>query len=205
MRAIDRLRRTPKTTDSPLLPVIRPFSWDLVGRCAHRSLLRTRGRAGVPFVAIGRDTGDGLDLLLNDAPEQLGMDFRELEDFAVGNLQLRPAQWQVLHRNEGTGRPVLLGFEGDGVFSASRIVDPTFLAQAHTLIGARLLLAAVPNNRALFVADASPVADRSVHAGFTAWCQRHHHRAEGIDALTPQGFLMRQTELIGFYEPAADE
>ena len=155
----------------------------MAGQCAYRRLLPIRRRAN----------------------RHLKENLEELEQFAIGNQQLRDASWGVVHRSEGTDRPVLLGFEADGVFSASRIVDPEFLAEAHRIIGSKLLLASIPHSRALFVADASPLADRAVHAGFARWTQRHFDRAAGVDALTAQPFLVRSGELIGFYEPAADE
>lgn len=205
MRAIDRLRKTPPAADTPLLPVIRPHDWGMLHECAHRSLLRSRRGIGLPYVAIGRDTGDGLDLLLSDAPTQLGMSFAEVETFAIENLHLREAEWEVIHTNEGTGRPVLLGFEQDGIFSASRILDVAFLSQAQTRVGSKLLLVAVPHCRAIYVADASPMSDRAVHRAFSTWNQRHYDRASGVDALSPQIFLVRSGEIIGTYEPAADE
>ena len=205
MRAIDRLRRSQRGTDSPLLPVLRPAGWQMAIECAHRRLIWGRSSLDSPMIAVGRDRGTGLDLVKTAALDQLGMSLAELVDYAVGNLVLRPGDWEVIHTDEGTGRPMLLGFEGDGIFAASRVVDAEFLERAHQRIGSKVLLVGIPHNRAIFATDGSAVSDRSVHAAFAEWNERHHARAEGVDAVSPRTYVVRAGKVFAVYEAAADE
>ncbi len=203
MRALDRLaRRT--GPDAPLLPYLRPGTWPGVHACAHRSLIPYRPGPDTPYVAVGRDRGDGVDLLRFDAPDELGMDFDQLLSFAVDNLAAVPAAWDVRHVREATGRPLLLAFEADGVTSASRVLDPDFLRAGHAMLGGAVALVGVPSARALFLADGSVFAERTVQKAFVAWVRRHHQDAQGVDALSPQVFVSREGTIVGTYQPAAD-
>lgn len=203
MRVLDRLRRS-ATLDAPMLPYLRPGRWPLVHACANQLLLRFGPGEHTPYVVVGRDTGDGVDLVRYDALGDLGMSWPELLAFAVDNLSSVPATWDVVHRDEGTDRPLLLGFEGDGVTSASRVLDPHFTARAHDLVRSNILLVSVPDNRHLFVADGSPFAHRDLAVAFRTWSRRHFEASEGIDALSPQVFVMRDGRIVGTYKPAAD-
>lgn len=196
MRYIDRLRRAPPK-EAPFLPVLRPHDWPLLTQCANRSLLRFRPGAGVPLVAVGKARGQGFDLVRHDSLAELGLSFDELEDFSTHNLLVKPVDWEVVHANEGTGRPTMLGLPDEGVVTASRILQVELLQRAHALIGSPVLLAGVPTQHHLFVCDGSPMADLRLRKAFSVWVERHYTAAEGIDALSDTVFVVRDGVPIG--------
>jgi hypothetical protein len=158
----------------------------------------------LPVVALGRDVGDGIDYLRWEGLERLGAGFDELEQFGLDLVREQEAVWTTLHHNEGTGRPVVLGWEPGGMLGATRLLDDDFLRHAAARFGSRILLAAVPSSGSLFVADGSPVADQTVSAAFREFVARRFHEAEGIDALSDQLFVVREGAVIGQYRPPKD-
>ncbi|MFK7931475.1 MAG: hypothetical protein AB8H79_25070 [Myxococcota bacterium] len=198
MRYIDRLKKAPPK-EAPFLPVLRPADWSLFTVCASRPLLRARPGPGVPLVAVGRPKGDGFNLVKHGSLDELGMRFYELEAFAIQTLCMQQSDWETLHRNEGTGRPTMLGAQDDGVLTASRILDVALLKRAHEIIGSPVLIASVPTQRHLFVCDGSAVSDMSLRRAFSVWVERHMKAAEGVDALADTLFVIREGEPIGTF------
>jgi len=203
VRYLDRLRRSP-TDQAPLLPVLRPHDWPLFVECVCRSLLTYSPGAGVPQVGLGRPRGRGFDMVRRDALADLGMSHDELEAFAVQNLSRLPTEWQVVHRNEATDRPAILGLPDEGSLTASRVLDRPLLERAHELIGARVLLVGMPSLHELFVCDGSPMADAALHKAFLIWLKRHYDAAKGVDPLSTSAFVVREGNVYGKYIPPDD-
>lgn len=201
MRALHRGRQVPSSsTPEPFLPVLRPGDWSLAGECANRGLLFPRVSPLVPLVAIAKAKPEGLDFLRWEALEELGMSWGELRDFAVHDLGRVPAEWQVVHRHEHTGRPLLLRFDVGGVYSASRLLDPDFMRAAAGLLGVKVVLASVPSSRELFATDGSPNADVKLNHAFDLWTRKHFAAAAGVDALSYRCFFVRDGRPVGLYE-----
>ena len=186
-----------------LVPVLRPGDWALAPACAHRGIMHPQLSAGYPLIAVAKPTDDGLDFVRWPALDELGMSWAELLRYATETLCARAVAWAELHQVPGASRPSLLGFDGDGVLSASRLLDADLMARAHETLGSRILLASVPSQRQLFVTDGSPIADRSVHRAFELWARRHHAAADGVDALSPRVFVVRGGTVVGVYESPA--
>lgn len=203
MRALHRGRPHPSGAEAEpvYLPVLRPGDWDLIHTVAHRSLLHPRRSAQIPIIAVARPTDDGLDLLRPDALDVLGMSWRDVLTFAVQQLAQVEVSWDVVHKNEGTGHPALLGFESGGVYSASRVLDRSFMQRAHDLLQTPVLLACMPTYGQLFVTHGGPLAERSLTRAFRVWARRHYAAAAGVDALSYQAFVLRDGQVIGIFEP----
>lgn len=204
MRFLDRLRRAP-TQSAPLVPVLRPWDWEMDTRCLSESLMRYRPGKEIPRVAIGRPRGDGFDMLRHGALEQLGMTWEELLDFAARNLQQTPTAWEVVHTDEGTGRPVMLGLPDEGALTASRIFDGPLLREAQERIGGKMLFVGVPTLHQLFVCDGSPMADRALHAAFLVWLKQQWAASADVDPLSRKAFVVRDGQVMGVYTPPAQE
>lgn len=203
MRALERGRVASSSVDSAdptLVPVLRPGSWELAHQAANRSLLHPQRAPHLPLVAVARPRPEGLDFLRWPALADLGMTWAEVLAFAVENLVATPATWEEIHRSETLDRPALLGLSDQGVLSASRLFDRDLIERAHRAFGSRLLLASVPSQHHLFVADGSPAADPAMVRAFHVWTARHHQAAAGIDALSERLFVVRDTQVTGIHQ-----
>ena len=199
MRAFDRLAKPKRKAPAPLLPVLRIDTWPMVWQCAHRSLMPGRRGPGIPYVALARMKGDGFDFLLREGLDKIGWTYAEAEAFAVGNLEPLRKPWKVVHSDESTERPLLAGIRG-GPHSASMLLDPTVMAQAHALFDAQMLLVAVPSLRELYITDASPSADHVVFDAFEEWALRHFEKADKADQISPRAFLVRDGVVDGIFK-----
>ena len=205
MRALRRVGVHERAPAGPptLLPVLRPGDWSLSGVCVHRGLLQPQISATIPVIAVARPTPTGLDFVRRDALDELGMRWDELLRYATELLVARPTTLEVEHAQETTERPLMVRFDGDGVLTASHLVDPEVCALAHATIGSRILLAAVPSHRELYFADGSPAASLKHQRAFELWARLKHADALGVDALSPRAFVVRDGRVVGLFEPPA--
>lgn len=199
MRAFDRLKKPTRRERAPLLPMLRKDSWPMVWQCAHRSLLPGRRGPGIPFIGLARQRGDGFDFLLKDGLGTLGLTYPEAEAYALSNLARRPYKWHVLHKDEHTEQPLLMGMRG-GPHTASYVLEPQAIAEVQAQLNTSMLLVSVPSLREVYVTDASPAADHVLFDAFEAWAKRHFDRAEPEDQLSTRAFLMRNGVVEGIFK-----
>lgn len=204
MRYIDRLKRSTKTTASPLVPILRPWDWELDTQCYSESLMRFRPAREVPRVAFGRARGDGFDMLRHGAMASLGMSYEELLAYASENLAATPTDWEIVHTHEETGNAQILGLPDEGSLTASRIFDRDLMQRAHDRLGARVLFVGVPTLHELYVCDGSPMADRALHAAFVRWIKLQKAASIDVDPLSAKAFVLRDGQVMGTYEPPGD-
>lgn len=187
-----------------LLPQLQPMDWP--GRRGALAWPLTERDDNVLHVCLVRDEVSQLRVVSSDAPE--ARDRIISFERAVRELDRHLGEWSI---NTGaSGQPE--GLVMVGPMAAEALLSRTRLLQAHEILGASALVAAVPARGLLRLQDAYPVDPGSIFA-LERWAQLVYTDAGSSDAMTrlsPALLVVIDGEVRGLLrsagpEPSGDE
>ena len=178
-----------------VMPVLNLQHWEYSGWCIHRPLTFC-GTEGVPKVGYGENSPDRVGYIIIKQAIKECLSVADLERVGLQNLKAREdrAPWSRQEVPfESEMRP-LLSRNGDEL-TASDILDPEFMQQAHDMLGLEEMLVAVPIRSGMMACD--------IHMAWAlaAACKTFYDQAikEERDAVSPLIFLMSQGQLQSVY------
>lgn len=184
----------------PILPCLKDYQWAGKDETVARPLWRDGSSTFMPWVALGYDHPHTFEFLSRAELLRVGKDERALEHEAIGNLRQRKASWEPYDVKLGFLKKLRMLACGDDFLAAERILDPVFLQEAQTRLGAKGLLAGVPRRGALMVTDFEQDQDR-ISAFLALVCQ--HYKEDAAAPVSPAAFLIGDGRIGGVVDEVA--
>ncbi len=180
-------RRGEGAEAGPILPSLRrPAEVGGNDLLARPLVSLDRGAALLPVIAYGEDSESTFSLL---QAEKFGARAAEIHDEAMANIRAQPAEVDELDL-EGVR---VLAVSG-GFFAAEKLLDPDFMRELASRLGADLLAAAAPRRGLLFVTSAMQEPQK---IGVLAAIAAHEFEEGGGRAISPSILLVQDGEVVG--------
>ena len=142
-------RELTKTRLELLMPVLHDGGWSNRATCLHQWLLLPPGPE-TPLIGYGENHEDRFSFLVMKQAAFEGLNLLTLHDLAIANLKERPNRpiWEIGEVPfQGSGHPLLS--RGGDELTASDVLDPACLAEAHEHLGADQILVGMPSRSVL--------------------------------------------------------
>lgn len=170
-----------------ILPLILPYDWYGTDQVTHRSLCFLPEKEGTPWVVYYYKVGYWT---VYEGEEN---DPIEIEQKASENLSKIPMKWQTLEffaRKGGRVKGLICTQEAQ---ATERILDRKNLREAHSILKAKELAAAIPHRGSLFVTDRKYALD------LLDFAATHYYNFNNELCLTPWVFYIVDGVVRGMY------
>ncbi|OBC02682.1 hypothetical protein A5785_02400 [Gordonia sp. 852002-50395_SCH5434458] len=166
-----------------IFPILKEYHW--VGK--HFALFQNLldiDREPMPLIAYGYNQADQYQFLTTGATDQT---IEQIHAQALANLAAAPAQW------EGSGS-ILTGSGYD--FSAEKILDPGFIAEAQRLLGSTTIEIAIPRRTIIYATAAVPGTPAHDEFSTVVW-RTWLDDSFGNAPITPMVFRFDGAQIVG--------
>ena len=190
--------------DALLLPKLRHHRWMGWTELPGRPLVELPGIPGVPRVGVGEDTPQRYMFAQDkDVAER---SLAALEAIALANLAKRPSAWTVKSKAGGVlgigAKPTMIEFIDE--FACERILDVAFMQQAHALLKAPLIVAAVPVRGILWAVPAP--TDVAVAGQFLSLVRAGFVNAPAnMEPISPVAFTLSEGRVVGIVQGTSSD
>jgi hypothetical protein len=179
-----------------ILPALKPYNWKGRDTVMCRPLLSEEDAELMPLVAFGYDRPHTFEFLSvkqvpgGSSSENIAL----LEAAALRNLQARPAEWKLETFDLG-GESLSMTICGDDFLAAERVLDDSFMSEAHRLLSAEMLVVGIPRRGMILSTDFKQ--QRETVARFAAVVSAQYHRGDSAP-ISPLIFVVQDGRVVGY-------
>lgn len=141
-------------------------TWERKPTQICRPLLTKIDLPGIPLVALVHliyqqgSNAPSRAYIRQERVDQIGKTVKEYEEEALHNTSVRKASWKIM----SPGDDAKIAICNDDYLAAERILDPTFLRQAHSQLGANAMMVGIPARGQLYATPLAHFTAGDTHA-----------------------------------------
>lgn len=183
-------------TNDIVLPALKPYDWPHYKEVVCRPLVSGDKLPALPWVVFGYDRPNTFEFLARrNFPQEITAEQLSLiEQAAIRNLKMRPVFWTRQEFNFGGLGALEVLVCSEDFLAAERILDSSFMQQAHRQLNAEMLAVGIPRRGLMIAVNAKQ--SKEMVARFAGAISAQYHRADSAP-ITPTVLVVTEGNVVG--------